>query len=78
MKTLAQYRKTIVAVIGAVLTWVAVAYVPDGSISREEWFALAVALATALGVYGISNDDPPVPEPVAEVPAPPVEEPPAG
>ena len=52
---LATYRKTIVALVGGVLAWGQVAYVPDGSLSRDEWYGLAVALATALGVYGITN-----------------------
>ena len=52
---IAPYRKTIVAVIGGVLAWAQVAYVPDGHIDRAEYYGLAVALATAFGVYGISN-----------------------
>ena len=53
--SIAHYRKTIVAVIGGILAWAQVAYVPDGHIDRAEYYGLAVALATAFGVYGISN-----------------------
>ena len=55
-EALAAYRKTVTAFIGTLLTWAGVAYVPDGHIDRGEWFALALALATAAGVYGVSND----------------------
>ena len=55
MKTLAVYRKTIVAGIGALLTWAGTAYVPDGHVSRAELYVLAVALATAGGVYVAPN-----------------------
>ena len=53
--TLAEYRKTVVAAVGAVLTWAGVAYVPDGHVDRFEWYALALALATAAGVYVAPN-----------------------
>ena len=53
--TLAEYRKTFVAAVGAVLTWAGVAYVPDGHVDRFEWYALALALATAAGVYVAPN-----------------------
>jgi hypothetical protein len=58
---LAQYRKTVAAVVGVVLTWGGVAYVPDAHVSRSEMYALAVALATVLGVFAVPNDPPPVP-----------------
>jgi hypothetical protein len=51
----AHYAKTIAAFVGTSLTWAGVAYVPDGHVNRGEWFALAVALATSAGVYGITN-----------------------
>lgn len=50
------YRKTVAALIGAVLTW-ATATLTDNHVSTAEWIALAVAVATALGVYQVSNDD---------------------
>ena len=53
--SIARYRKTIVAVTGGILAWAQVAYVPDGHIDRGEDYGLAVALATALGVYGVTN-----------------------
>lgn len=73
MSGLGAYRKTGAAVIGSVLTWTGAAYVPDGHITRPEWYALALALATALGVYAVTNDRTP---PLA--PQPPVELTPAG
>ena len=52
---IAAHRKTIIATVGGVLAWAQVAYVPDGSIDRTEYYGLAVTLATALGVYGVAN-----------------------
>jgi hypothetical protein len=63
------YRKAIVAVIASVLSWLAVAYVPDGHVDRAEWLALGVGLAGALGVYGVTNDEIPEPEPEPAQPA---------
>lgn len=48
------YRKTVAALVGAVLTWGAVAQV-DG-ITGAEWWGLAIAVATAAGVYGTTNE----------------------
>lgn len=51
------YRKTIVAVVGAVIAWLTiVTQSPAGPISAAEWLAGLVLLATALGVYGTSNE----------------------
>jgi hypothetical protein len=69
-------RKAIVATIGAVLTWGLTAHMPDGSIDRGEWWGLAVAVATALGVWAVPNgpaqvqvvNDPGDPVPVEEKP----------
>ena len=82
---ISHYRKTIVALLGGVLAWAQVAYVPDGHLDRGEYYGLAVALATALGVYGVSNRlsstppettddqwDPVEAAPVEQVPAAPV------
>ena len=60
MSKLGQYRKSGAALIGSVLTWAGAAYVPTGHVNRPEWYALAVALATALGVYSVSNSPAPV------------------
>ena len=54
-EAIAGYRKTLVALVGTVLTWAGVAYVPDGNVDRYEWYALALALATAAGVYVAPN-----------------------
>lgn len=64
MSGLGRYSKSITALVGAVLTWTGAAYVPDGHVTRAEWFGLAVALATAVGVYAVTNNDPaPAPAP---------------
>ena len=55
MTKLGQYRKTGAALIGSALTWTGVAYVPDGHVTRPEWFALALVLATTAGVYSVEN-----------------------
>lgn len=63
---LAATRKTWVAGIGVVLTWAGVAVVPHpGHVSAADWYGLAVALATAAGVYGVTNG----PQPVKAEPA---------
>lgn len=50
------YSKTIVAAIGAIITW---AYVvvdtPSGPITSREWVALAGGVATATGVWAVKN-----------------------
>lgn len=54
MSNLPAYRKTVASLVGAVLTWGTVAQV-DG-ITSAEWWGLAVAVATAVGVYSINNE----------------------
>ena len=54
MSHLPALRKTAAALVGAVLTWGTVAQV-DG-ITTAEWWGLAVALATAVGVYSVTNE----------------------
>jgi hypothetical protein len=63
-KILARYRKAITAEVGAVLTWLSVSYVPDGHITRVEWYGLIVALAAGAGVFAVPND-PKIDNPVA-------------
>ena len=46
------YRHTLVSLVGGLLAWAQVAFVPDGHIDRAEYYGLAVVIATALGVYG--------------------------
>ena len=55
MRNLAHYSKSITALIGAVLTWAGASYIPTGHVNRADWFALAVALATAAGVHSVTN-----------------------
>ena len=57
---LARFRKAVVAVVGAVATAVATA-LTDDTITSGEWALVAVAVLTALGVYGIPNSPPPNP-----------------
>lgn len=54
MNALTAYLKAHVAVIGAVGTWLVVAF-RDGSVSGNEWYGLLVAVATGLGVYAAPN-----------------------
>lgn len=54
MNHLPAVRKTIAALVGAVLTWGTVAQV-DG-IETAEWWGLAVAVATVVGVFGVPNE----------------------
>lgn len=49
------YAKAIGAAVSGSLVWAGTAYVPDGQVDRAEWYALALVLAGALGVYGYPN-----------------------
>lgn len=49
-----QYRKLIVAVIGAALTWAVGNYAGNDDI--QHWLSLAAALLTAAGVYRVPNE----------------------
>lgn len=49
------YSKTILAVIGALSTW-ATAALADGVVSGQEWPALGIAIAAAVGVYAVPNE----------------------
>lgn len=57
LSSLSRYRKSAIAVVGAVATWGATASL-DGTYSTPEWWGLAVAVCTALGVYGVRNVTP--------------------
>lgn len=51
------YRKTITAVVTGAIGWAAAVVVSDPSaITASEWVMGATALATALGVYAVSNE----------------------
>lgn len=52
---LAPYRKAVVAFLAGTLGWVGTCYVPDGHVSRPEWYALAVIAAGVLGVQQVPN-----------------------
>ena len=57
MRNLKAYKKTIAAITGAVISW---AQLVVGSsqvdIIAPEWIVLGVGLATAFGVYRVSNE----------------------
>ena len=51
-----KYAKTITALVTGILGWAAVVISSAaGPVSASEWLGLGVAVATALGVYGVSN-----------------------
>jgi hypothetical protein len=65
MFSFGKYAKAITALVTAILGWFAVviAASPDSfHVSNSQWLGLGVALATALGVYGMPNQpsEPPV------------------
>lgn len=50
------YTKALVAAVGALSTWGVVA-LEDESVRSVEWFGLLGALATAVGVYAVTNGE---------------------
>jgi len=50
---LSRYRKTIVAVVGAGLTWALATYGNDPDVTK--WLSLVSAVLTAAGVYSTPN-----------------------
>jgi hypothetical protein len=56
---MSQYRKTIAAVVTGLIGWAtAVVQSGTGGVTSTEWIMLATVLATALGVYGVTNSTP--------------------
>lgn len=55
MNRLAPYAKFVTALLATNATWLSSAWVPDGTISRVEWYGLIVANLGALGVFGVPN-----------------------
>lgn len=52
-------RKAVVAVVGAGIGFATLVVTsPAGPVSSSEWLSGAVGLATALGVYGATNEAP--------------------
>jgi hypothetical protein len=73
---ISQFSKALAALVTGVVGWGAVVVAsPSAAITSSEWLALAVVVASALGVYAVPNSAPaaPVaqPDPVP-APAPPV------
>lgn len=57
MDNLPAYRKTVAALVTGVIGWAIVVVASEPSrITASEWIQLAVAGATALGVYGVTNE----------------------
>lgn len=54
MNAITNYLKAHVALVGAVGTWL-VAALKDGQVSGQEWYGLALAVATGLGVAAVPN-----------------------
>jgi hypothetical protein len=56
MLNLGPYAKTVTALITGLIGWfILVTTSPAAHISSQEWVALAIALATAIGVYSVGN-----------------------
>lgn len=55
---LGRERKALVAEASGIVAWAQIAYVPDGTISREEWIGLAVVVLGGLGVHAVTNAPP--------------------
>ncbi len=53
MTTLARYRKSLLAIVGALATW-ALSTFPD-NLDVQRYGGLAVAVVTALSVYVVAN-----------------------
>jgi hypothetical protein len=55
MQELTKYRKTIVAIVGAALTWGVANFADNQNISQ--WLSLVTAILTAAGVYQAKNEE---------------------
>lgn len=54
---LSQYRKSITAVVGAIIAFAALVITSSSApITASEWLSGGIGLATALGVYGVKNE----------------------
>lgn len=49
-----KYNKTLVAIVGAALTWGIATYAGNAEVSR--WLSLVSAILTASGVYQVTNE----------------------
>lgn len=66
-----KYAKAITALVTAILGWFAVVIASSPNtwhVTNSQWLGLAVAVATALGVYGMPNTTPPDPTPTTTDP----------
>lgn len=55
LNKLKPYRKFIVAIIGAGLTWAVAEYAGDPDVSK--WLSLVTAILTAASVYQVPNEE---------------------
>jgi hypothetical protein len=56
-KSLAPYRKTVAAVVTGMIGWASAVVVSNPThVTAGEWIMLATVLATALGVYQVTNE----------------------
>lgn len=57
LEKLAPYRKFVVALVGAVISWVGVVVLSvSAGITSAEWFLLLSEVGFALGVYQVPNE----------------------
>jgi hypothetical protein len=57
MQKLKGYKKTIAATVGALISWAQlVVGSKEANITAPEWIALAIGLATATGVWYVTNE----------------------
>jgi hypothetical protein len=57
MEALNPYKKTVAAIVIGVIGWATAVVTSDrATISAGEWIMLATAIATALGVYSVTNE----------------------
>jgi hypothetical protein len=57
MQKLKGYKKTIAAITGAIISWAQlVVGSSQTNITAPEWIVLGIGLATAFGVYQVTNE----------------------
>jgi hypothetical protein len=58
MKSLTKYSKSLVAAIGAIMTWVPIVITSEpAAITAGEWYLGAAGVLIALGVYSVPNKE---------------------
>lgn len=55
--SLSSYRKTVTALVTGLIGWGAIVISSEAAkVTGSEWLMLATVVATALGVYSVSNE----------------------